>query len=139
MRLASLLAAAAAVAAGPGRATADDLVSGDGYCDYVEGVAAAQSALKFAPQVFTEVGYIEQAVASTNPDIQSSGLRLLAGVKYQLTGLYEGSVIQGRARADCRRHRALEQVRGETQYRRSPPARPCSTPRSPRPTSCSRP
>ena len=46
------------------------------------------------PQVFTEVGYIEQSVASTNPDIQSSGLRLLAGLKYPLTGLYEGSVIQ---------------------------------------------
>jgi hypothetical protein len=117
MRLAISLAAAATLA-GPLRlASADDQISGDGYCDYVEGVAAAQRALKVAPQVFTEIGYIEQSVASTNPDVQGSGLRLLAGLKYQLTGLYEGSVTQDRAKADCRRHQALAQVRGETQYR----------------------
>jgi hypothetical protein len=111
------LAALAAVFIPPQLATAEDSISGDGYCDYVEGVAAAQSALKLAPQAFTELGYIEQSVVSTNPDIQSNGLRLVAGLKYQLTGLYEGSVIKDRASADCRRHQALEQVRGETLYR----------------------
>jgi hypothetical protein len=117
MRLAISLAAAAALAASARLAAADDQLPGDGYCDYVEGVAEAQRALKVAPQVFTEVGYIEQSVASTNPDVQGSGLRLLAGLKYQLTGLYEGSVTKDRAKADCRRHQALAQVRGETQYR----------------------
>jgi len=116
MRAAPFLAALAAASACPGLATADS-ISGDGYCDYVEGVASAQSALKFAPQVFSEFGYIEQSIASTNPDLQGNGLRLVAGLKYQLTGLYEGPVIQDHARADCRRHQALEQVRGETLYR----------------------
>jgi len=116
MRAAPLLATLAAAAAGPGLAAADP-ISGDGYCDYVEGVAAAQSALKVAPQVFSEFGYIEQSIASTNPDLQGNGLRLVAGLKYQLTGLYEGPVIEHHAKADCRRHQALEQVRGETLYR----------------------
>jgi hypothetical protein len=117
MRAAISLAALAVVSATPRLAAAEDTISGDGYCDYVEGVAAAQGALKLAPQVFTEFGYIEQSIASTNPDVQGNGLRLLAGLKYQLTGIYEGSVIKDRASADCRRHQALEQVRGETQYR----------------------
>jgi hypothetical protein len=116
MRALPLLAVLAAAVASPELA-AGDPVSGDGYCDYVEGVAAAQSALKFAPQVFSEFGYIEQSIASTNPDLQGNGLRLVAGLKYQLTGLYEGPVIQDHAKADCRRHQALEQVRGETLYR----------------------
>jgi len=119
MRAAISMTTVAAIAAVtiPRPASADEPVTGDGYCDYVEGVASAQRALKVAPQVFTELGYIEQSVASTNPDVQGNGLRLLAGLKYQVTGLYEGSVLQDRASADCRRHQALEQVRGETQYR----------------------
>jgi hypothetical protein len=116
MRRAIMMATLAAAVAGPRLAAADEPISGDGYCDYVEGVAGAQSALKLAPQAFTEIGYIEQSIASTNPDIQSSGLRLLAGLKYPLTGIYEGVVIRDRAQADCRRHQALGQVRGETQY-----------------------
>lgn len=67
--------------------------------------------------MFTELGYIEPSITSTNPGVQGNGLRLVAGLKYQLTGLYEGSVIQDRATADCRRHQALDQVRGETRYR----------------------
>ena len=116
MRAARCLAVLAAASASPGLAAADS-ISGDGYCDYVEGVAAAQSALKLAPQAFSEFGYIEQSIASTNPALQGNGLRLAAGLKYQLTGLYEGPVIQDHAKADCRRHQALEQVRGETLYR----------------------
>jgi hypothetical protein len=116
MRATRLLTILAAVLAIPRLAAAEEPTSGDGYCDHVKGVAAAQRALKVAPQVFTELGYIEPSITSTNPDVQGNGLRLLAGLRYQLTGLYEGSVIEDRAEADCRRHQALEQVRGETQY-----------------------
>ncbi len=88
----------------------------DGYCDYVQGVASAQSALLFAPTVFGQFGLIEQAAGAANPDVQSGGLRLITGVRVSLDGIYKGLTTRDRARADCRRHKALEQVRGETAY-----------------------
>lgn len=88
----------------------------DGYCDYVQGVASAQSAVLFAPTVFGQFGLIEQAAGAANPDVQSGGLRLITGVRVSLDGIYKGLTTRDRARADCRRHKALEQVRGETAY-----------------------
>jgi hypothetical protein len=93
-------------------AAADD----DGYCDYVEGVATAQSAVLFAPTVFGQFGLIEQAAGAANPDIKSGGLRLITGVRVSFDGIYKGLTTRDRAKADCHRHQALEQVRGETAY-----------------------
>ena len=97
-------------------AHAEDAPADDGYCDYVQGVAKAQAAVLFAPTVFSQFGLIEQAPGAANPDIQSGGLRLIAGVRVSLDGIYKGLATRDRARADCRRHKALEQVRGETAY-----------------------
>ncbi|CAN5921481.1 hypothetical protein BH11MYX3_BH11MYX3_09150 [soil metagenome] len=88
----------------------------DGYCDYVQGVASAQSAVLFAPTVFGQFGLIEQAAGAANPDVQSGGLRLITGIRVSLDGIYKGLTTRDRARADCTRHKALEQVRGETAY-----------------------
>lgn len=88
----------------------------DGYCDYVQGVASARSALLFAPTVFGQFGLIEQAAGAANPDVQSGGLRLITGVRVSLDGIYKGLTTRDQARADCRRHKALEAVRGETAY-----------------------
>ncbi|MBA3460807.1 MAG: hypothetical protein H0T46_12640 [Deltaproteobacteria bacterium] len=88
----------------------------DGYCDYVQGVASAQAAVMFAPTVFGQFGLIEQAAGAANPDIQSGGLRLISGVRVSLDGIYKGLTTRDRARADCRRHKALSQISGETQY-----------------------
>jgi hypothetical protein len=90
--------------------------AGDGYCDYVEGVASATSAVLFAPELFGTFGLVEQSAGSVNPDVNSGGLRLIAGVRVSLDGIYKGLAVRDRARADCRRHKALEQVRGETAY-----------------------
>jgi hypothetical protein len=90
----------------------------DGYCDYVEGVANAQAALPMSPELIGSVGYVEQPSQDTTPQATSEkGTRLIAGVRYKLSGLYEGNAIRARAKADCRRHRAFEQVRGETTSR----------------------
>ncbi|MBA3542281.1 MAG: hypothetical protein H0T79_21880 [Deltaproteobacteria bacterium] len=104
-----------------GRAQAEDdppqptsKVDDDGYCDYVQGVASAQSAVQLAPSVFGQFG--NQGVSSTM-DAQQSNLRIIAGVRYRLSGIYEGFATRNRAKADCTRHRALEQVRGGTAYR----------------------
>jgi len=90
--------------------------SGDGYCDFVQGVAAANSAVLFAPTAYTQFGLVEQSAGAVAPDVNSGGLRLIAGLRVSLDGIYKGLATRDRARADCRRHTALEQVRGETTY-----------------------
>ena len=88
----------------------------DGFCDYVQGKAAAESATLFAPTVFGQFGLVEQSAGAVNPDTGSGGLRLITGVRVSLDGIYKGMATRDRARAECRRHEALEQVRGETRY-----------------------
>ncbi|MEJ7602394.1 MAG: hypothetical protein WKG01_31155 [Kofleriaceae bacterium] len=90
---------------------------GDGYCDYVEGAASAESALLFAPEVFGQIGQIEQSTVSMVPGVDPGGLRFIGGLRYSLSGVYEGFATKGRAKADCKRHEALEAVRGLTIYR----------------------
>ena len=97
-------------------ATAAHAQPNDGYCEYVEGRATATSATQFAPQLIGVFGYVEQPPSQVAPS-QSSTLRLIAGVNYRLTGIYEGFATRDHAHADCKRHRALEQVRGETAAR----------------------
>lgn len=88
----------------------------DGYCDYVQGTAAAESATLVAPEVFAQLGYIELNTVSmaTGPDIDNDGSRFVGGVRWRLSGLMESSATKARAAADCARHRAFEQVRGDT-------------------------
>jgi hypothetical protein len=108
-RLGLLAIALVASAAGP--ATADG--GGDAYCDHVEGVAAADSAVLMWPELFGSFGYIDQpAVVDLAPESSSNNLRLTAGVRLSLSGVYEGLQTRGRAAAECRRHRALDQVQG---------------------------
>lgn len=89
----------------------------DGYCDYVEGRANAEAAVLLSPELIGSIGYVEQPDASPIPDASSKGLRLIAGVRYRLSGIYEGLATRSRGKADCRRHRAFDQVRGETASR----------------------
>jgi hypothetical protein len=91
--------------------------AGDGYCDFVEGTAAAESALLFAPQIFGDLGRIEQASSSIQPAIEQGTVRFIGGLRWKLSGIYEGATLKSRAKAECKRHTALEQIRGETLYR----------------------
>jgi len=99
--------------AAPGLALADD----DGYCDHVQGVASAESAILVAPEIFGQFGRVEQPSSSTLPAADPGGLRFIGGLRWKLSGIYEGVATRGRADADCRRHRAFDQVRSETLYR----------------------
>ncbi|HEX4456991.1 MAG TPA: hypothetical protein VIA18_03430, partial [Polyangia bacterium] len=83
------------------------------YCDFVKNVGDATAATQLAPQLIGLFGYVEQSPSQVNPS-QTSNLRLIAGLNYRLTGIYEGYATKERADADCRRHRALDGVRGET-------------------------
>ena len=89
----------------------------DGYCDFVEGVASAEAAIMFSPEVFAQFGKIEQASTSVQPAVDPGSTRFIGGVRWRLSGIYEGAATRARAKADCRRHTALEQIRGETLYR----------------------
>ena len=88
----------------------------DGYCDYVHGVASATSVVQMSPTFLGMFGYVDQSIASAtvNP---SSTLRMIGGVRYSFSGLYSGIATKQHADADCRRHTALESVRGETNAR----------------------
>jgi len=96
---------------------ADAEPTNDGYCEFIEGVADAESAIMFAPELFTQFGRIEQSSISVQPGEDPGALRFIGGVKLRLSGIYEGLATKGRAKAECKRHSALEQIRGETLYR----------------------
>jgi hypothetical protein len=71
-----------------------------------------------SPELIGSLGYVEQPTADVGGGgAETKGLRLIAGVRYKLSGIYEGINTRKRAKADCQRHRAFEQVRGETTSR----------------------
>ena len=82
------------LAASPSVARADDA-----YCDHVEGVAAAQSAILFGPELFGSFGYVDQLSAVDVPSTTSDDLRITAGVKLSLGGVYEA--IEGTRETHC--------------------------------------
>ncbi len=100
---------APAAPAGSAQGTAGALAD-DGYCDYVEGTAAATAAPLAAPQLFGQVGYIEQPSFAVTPGTDTSNLRVIGGVRYSLSNLFAASATKSRAKADCKRHRALQGV-----------------------------
>ena len=85
--------------------------SAGAYCDFVEGEAGSESALMIAPQVFGRVGFsspgyvFEDYGAASAPGNPLP--RMTAGIDWDLAGLFRGLSVQRRARAECRRHRAL--------------------------------
>jgi len=94
-----------------------DATTNDGYCEFVEGVASAESAVLMSPNLFMQVGRIEQSSQSIQPGDSPGSVRFIGGVQWSLSRVYEGVATRGRARAECKRHSALEQIRGETLFR----------------------
>ncbi len=109
------LAIAAIAVSAPTSAGAEP--TNDGYCEFVENVAAAESAVLMGPIVFSEIGRIEQSSQAVLPGDQPGTVRFIGGVRVRLSGIYEGIATKRRAKAECKRHSALEQIRGETLYR----------------------
>lgn len=117
--LASLGAGAAAATAQTRQenATVAAVSEDDGYCDWVEGTAAATSAVLMSPEVFGTFGYLDQTGLTAVPDSTGNDLRITAGLNYSLSGLYRGALTRQRAEADCRRHQNLGRLEQDTAYR----------------------
>jgi hypothetical protein len=94
-------------------AVATPAAADDGYCDFVEGTASAEAALLYSPEVFGQIGYIELNTLGMSA-VENDGTRFVGGMRWRLSGIYEGAVTKSRASADCARHKAFEQVRGDT-------------------------
>lgn len=86
----------------------------DGYCDFVEGSAAATAATLSAPELFGQFGYIEQPSFTETPTGDTSDLRVIGGARFSVTNLLVGRATKARAAADCRRHEATIALRGAT-------------------------
>jgi hypothetical protein len=95
----------------PAAALAEDPGVGAGaYCDFVEGEADAESALLMAPELFGRVGVVnpgdvldEGTAAVTREPLP----RVTLGVSWDVARMLSGLGVQRRARAECRRFRAL--------------------------------
>jgi hypothetical protein len=113
---ASALAGGLALAPWPARAQANlaepSPETAEGYCEFVKGVAASQSVLLWSPELFGNFGYIDQqtGVIEAPERTGAEALRLTAGLRYRLSGAFEGIVLRDRADADCRRQRALSSL-----------------------------
>lgn len=117
MRTAVIFIAIAIAALGSVAVARADSQTNDGYCEFVEGVAGAESAVLMSPTTFINFGRIEQSSQNVQPGDQPGSVRFIGGIKWSLSGVYEGVATRGRARAECKRHTALEQIRGETLFR----------------------
>jgi hypothetical protein len=104
------------LAAAPALVFAQEGVVDDGYCDYVKGVAASESALLLAPELFSSFGYVDQLGVAATPGAGRDDLRLTVGVGYSLGGLYRARLTRKRADADCRRYRALSAMKRDSTY-----------------------
>ncbi|WP_241759377.1 hypothetical protein [Pyxidicoccus parkwayensis] len=78
-----------------------------GYCDFVRGVADAESALELAPELYASFGVVNAGESSGGGALGKPKPRLTAGLGYDFVGLYRGTTIRKRAEADCRRQRAV--------------------------------
>lgn len=77
-----------------------------GYCDYVHGVADAETALYVAPEIFGTAGAINVGEGTDGTPLGSPRGRLILGIRYDFIDLWRGLVVQGRAAADCSRYEA---------------------------------
>ena len=91
--------------------------SGDGYCEFVEGTAQAQSDLLYGPSVFGSFGYVKEPTVTSSSQPVTAGARAVVGLQYNFVGIASGNATRALAKADCKRHQALDRVQGETVYR----------------------
>ncbi len=81
----------------------------DGYCEYVEGVAASESAPLMSPEAFATGGVFNSALGAQPLELVNSSAsqkRILAGLNFSLRDFKTGEALRQRARAECEQYRA---------------------------------
>ncbi|HEX9291536.1 MAG TPA: hypothetical protein VF904_18605 [Anaeromyxobacteraceae bacterium] len=84
----------------------------ESFCRYETAAAAAESDLLVSPELIGSFGWTH-FTERDDPGGVSETLRprLLAGMRYSVSGLYRGLLTKDRARAECARYRALSAMR----------------------------
>ncbi|WP_373047759.1 hypothetical protein [Vulgatibacter sp.] len=77
-----------------------------GYCEYVEAVADAETALLAAPDLFGSIGVVNVGEAEGGVTLGEPRGRLTLGLEYDFIELWRGLELQSHAEAECRRYRA---------------------------------
>ena len=107
MRTSAAIAGALAAVLAPGAAPAQEKAPPDpGYCQYVEGVAGAESALLVAPDLFTSIGVINVGQGEGDVPLGEPKGRFMLGIEYDFIDLWKGLELRERAETECRRYRA---------------------------------
>lgn len=109
-------AQAAAQSAAPATGEPAARGGGNAYCDYVLGVASAESALMFAPSIYAQHGDIDQTELINGTATQVRELRTTVGMRIRFDGIFEGVLTRQRATADCQRQRALAAIAEVSAY-----------------------
>ncbi|MDC0707030.1 hypothetical protein POL68_00960 [Stigmatella sp. ncwal1] len=81
--------------------------SAPAWCEYTRSVAAAESAVLLAPEVFGSAGVVNAGDAAGDAPLGSQTLRLTAGLGYNVVNAYRGVTLRRRAEAECRRYKAF--------------------------------
>jgi len=109
-RIAAAVIAALAPASAPARAqqegSAQEAQPEPGFCQFVDGVADAETALLVAPDLFTAIGVINAGEADGDTPLGAPKGRFQLGIEYDFIDLWKGLELQSRARAACKRYRA---------------------------------
>jgi hypothetical protein len=81
--------------------------AGEGACEFVRGVAAAEADVLLGPELFGRYGASNITELATDGNvITADKSRLTLGVNYSLGHLYQGITVRRRGDAECRRERA---------------------------------
>ncbi|AKU90183.1 hypothetical protein [Vulgatibacter incomptus] len=101
------------VAAGAGPSdphASDGVASSEGYCEFVRGVAKAESAILVAPALIGSVGAINSGTVTQGIPVGEPVLRITLGAEYDGVHLYQGMALRRKAEAECRRYLALSDL-----------------------------
>jgi hypothetical protein len=78
-----------------------------GYCRWVRGASDSEASLLLAPELFGRAGFVNvgESVVPGVP-LGDNSLRVTAGLRYSVSGFFQGLTLRQRADAECERYKA---------------------------------
>lgn len=106
----SVLLSMSLIAAAPPPTEAEEGAAG--YCDWLAGVAQAESSVLMGPQLFASGG-LYNALSAAGTETTGPRPRFLLGIQYDFVNLYQGLTLHNRAAAECRAFRASQRLEAQ--------------------------